>query len=97
VSGLFLLGIALGCFLATANFIFLTKIVVKLLNQHYTHKTFLILLIFAKLFLIVGVLVLAFKTLKVNVLSFGLGYLSFMPAVLIYQFSNMGPKPKDKN
>ncbi|MBU0505497.1 MAG: ATP synthase subunit I [bacterium] len=82
------LGILLGTILSTANFIFLIKIVAKLLNQNYTRLGFTILLIMFKLSFVIGVLLLAFRVLHVNTIAFGIGYLSFIPAVFLYQYLN---------
>ncbi|EKD51463.1 MAG: hypothetical protein ACD_62C00247G0005 [uncultured bacterium] len=84
----FCLGVLLGLTLVTANFIFLIKIVVKILDRRYTRAGFVVLLLLFKLGFIACVLFLAFRVWHVGVLPFGLGYLSFMPAVL---WHSLGP------
>jgi hypothetical protein len=93
------LGILLGTALSTANLFFLIKIVAKLLNQNYTRAGFTVLLIIFKLSFIVGMLLLAFRVLHVNTIAFGIGYLSFIPAVFFFQYLNKntghGPRTTD--
>lgn len=78
----FFAGVVLGGILAVANFVFLSKIVVKMLNENYKHKTRLLTLFVIKLLFIALVAVVAFKILKVPAVSFALGYLSLVPAVM---------------
>lgn len=80
-----LLGVVFGLILALANFIFLTKIVVKLLNQNYSGSSNLVVLISLKLLFMAGMLYLGFQLLQVNALAFALGYLSLIVAALIHQ------------
>lgn len=79
-------GVLLGFFLVITNFVFLTKIVAKLLDENYKGKPFLGLMFLVKLMFIGGVIYLAFWILKVNLIAFVLGYLSLLPVVLIQQF-----------
>lgn len=67
-------GFALGNLLAVLSYILLTKIVVKILAKNYTRRAGLVFLLFLKLFVLVGVLLLALVVLKVNVVAFLAGY-----------------------
>jgi hypothetical protein len=71
-------GIALGFILASANLVFLTKIVAKMLNQNYSSPARTVLLIAAKLAFIVGVFYLAFRVFQVDALGFAGGYFCLM-------------------
>lgn len=79
------LGAVMGTVFAVANFIFLTKIVVKLLDQNYKRKSILALLFAGKLMFIIGFLLFAFWMVKVDAVGFILGYGSLIPVVLIQQ------------
>jgi hypothetical protein len=68
------LGFALGNLLAVLSYVLLTKIVVKILAKNYTRRAGLVLLLFLKLFVLVGILFLALVVLKVNVVAFLAGY-----------------------
>ena len=75
-----------GLILVLANFWFLTKIVVKLLDQKYERKAFLGLLFVLKFLFVMGFVVMAFKVLKLNVIGFVLGYGSLIPVIVLTQF-----------
>lgn len=76
-------GVFLGNILAAANYVFLTKIVVKMLNKDYKGPAVLVGLFLAKLVLIAAVLTLAFWVVKVDVVGFVLGFGALIPVVLL--------------
>lgn len=78
-------GCLLGTILVIVNFLFLTKIVVKFLDENYKRKSILGVVLLFKLLFIVGILYYSFKVLHLDVMGFALGYLSLFPAILFYQ------------
>lgn len=78
-------GVFLGFILVIANFVFLTKTVAKLFDEHYKSKPLLALLFFLKLCFVGGVAFLAFWVLKVNFIAFLLAYMSLVPVVVFGQ------------
>lgn len=79
------LGVLLGFILVIANFVFLTKIIAKLLDEHYKGKPFLALLFFLKLCFVGGVVFLAFWVFQVHFIAFLVGYMSLVPVVVFAQ------------
>lgn len=89
-------GICGGSVLAIANFIFLIKIVVKLLDRNYTRKPIIGLFFLLKLTFIAVILGLSFWVfaVKVNKLAFVMGYLCLIIAItLVSLMRKMGPQP----
>lgn len=78
-------GFLVGLALVIINFLVLTKIVAKFVDQNYKRKSFLGLLFFLKLLLILGILFLAFKVFHLSVLGFALGFGCLIPSILIGQ------------
>lgn len=74
-----------GLILVLTNFWFLTKIVVKLLDQHYTRKAFLGVLFALKLLFVIGFVLVSFQVLKLNVVAFVLGYGALVPVAVVSQ------------
>lgn len=89
-------GMILGLVLALANYIFLTKIVVKILKQDYTPGaklaeaklagTKLVGLFVLKMAFMAGLVYFAFWVIQVDVLAFVLGYMNIIPGLLFQQF-----------
>lgn len=84
----FIYGFGVGLGLALTNFIFLTKAIVKFVDQNYKRKSLLALLFFTKFLIIVGILYLTFKVFKWDVMGFALGFFCLMPAILLHQLMN---------
>lgn len=78
-------GIFLGFILVIANFVFLTKTVAKLFDEHYKGKPLLALLFFLKLCFVGGVIFVAFWVIKVDFIAFLLAYMSVVPVVVFGQ------------
>lgn len=69
-----------------ANFVFLTKVVVKILDENYKRKPLLGILFLLKFLAVIGVMVSAFGVLGASPVGFVLGYLVLVPVILFWQF-----------
>jgi|APSaa5957512493_1039668.scaffolds.fasta_scaffold195579_1 hypothetical protein len=88
------IGLSLGFILVTTNFVFITKIVAKILDQNYQSKLKIAVLFLLKLLFIAVVLWLAFGALKVNLIAFSIGYLCLVPVVVVVQIMTTGESKK---
>jgi uncharacterized protein YybS (DUF2232 family) len=79
-----LLGVFTGFGMAAANFLFLTKILVKLLGSDYTRKALLAWLLLGKLFFMAGIAVGAFW-LGLSAVAFMVGYGALILAILTHR------------
>lgn len=82
----FSVAVVAGLILVLVNFLFLTKIVVKLLDQNYKRKAFLAALFLFKVLFVIGFVIGALMVLKLNVVGFVLGYGSMVPVIVFSQF-----------
>lgn len=74
-----------GLILVLTNFWFITKIVVKLLDQHYTRKAFLGVLFALKLLFVIGFVLVSFQILRLDVIGFVMGYGALVPVAVFSQ------------
>ncbi len=75
-----------GLVLVLVNFLFLTKIVVKLLDQNYKRKAFLAALFLFKVLFVIGFVIGSLTIMDLNVVGFVLGYGSMVPVIVFSQF-----------
>lgn len=78
------LGVLAGFVIALANFIFLTKILVKLLNSDYTRRASLAGLFLGKLIFMAAIAV-GVIWLEISGIAFMAGYLNLIVAILIHR------------
>lgn len=90
---LIVLGIMMGAVLGLSNYIFLTKIVVKILDENYKRKAFVVLYFLAKIALIFGLLWLGFWVFHLNFLAFVAGYSCLMLGILLAQVATAKIEP----
>lgn len=83
---LFCWGVVLGNVLAVVGFVFLAKIVSKMLDPHYRRKKLMGFLFFLKLVFVITIMLVAFVVLEKQMTGFILGYMVFIPVVLGWQF-----------
>lgn len=88
-------GIGLGFFLAVANLIFLTKIVAKLLNRHYSGAARTVAVVVGKFGLIAAVFYVAFWVLDVDALAFAGGYVCLTLSLMLFKDSYPIPSVSD--
>ena len=77
-----ILGFVFGNVLAATHFIFLAKMVVKMMDANYTRKGLLAGLFFLKLLFVLGVLFIAFGVFHVSVVGFAVGYGALVVAIV---------------
>lgn len=74
-----------GAVMAAMNFIFLAKIVAKLLDHSYKRKALIGLMIFAKMAGVLGAIWVLFSLLEIHFLAFLAGYMALVPAISLSQ------------
>jgi len=80
------LGVLFGLTLGLSNFIFLTKIVVKMLSQNYKQKPLIALFFLLKILFIIGLVGVSFWHFKVDKMAFVVGYLCLIISITLGQF-----------
>lgn len=85
-----LLGVFFGCVLGIANFVFLIKIVVKLLDQNYKRKLIIALFFLFKLVFIAIILGVSFWYFSVHKVAFVMGYLCLIISITVVQVISGG-------
>lgn len=79
-------GLILGHVIGLANFIFLTKVVVKLVENQYKGKTSVVAWFVVKVVFLFVSFWLAFWVLKTHVLAFTVGYFILVLAIIAWSF-----------
>ncbi len=83
-------GAGLGAVLAVSNYVFLTKIVVKILNKDYKGTSAIFGLFLTKIAVIVVTFFLAFWLVKVDVIGFVLGFGALIPVLIFAGLTTKG-------
>lgn len=76
-------GVVLGNLLGLVSFLFLTKMIVKILDKNYTRKALMGVLLAVKFVGLIVIIGIGYKVLKIDVVGFALGYGTFVVAMMV--------------